>query len=180
MSGLFSNLKSSLNAKLLWSVAAIFIVFNLGFGLVNGFFSSQSMKKQLTEHYTKVAEARAQVLSEPVWVFEYGRANRLLQELVVNKDILEVKMYIDKETFSASQKNMSTGSTQTVVYPITFKDDAVEQNLGNLTMTFSTQEASSVMMQRITESIILSGLLLLIIAFFTSQMTGKPEETSQA
>ncbi len=180
MPGFYANLKTSLNPKLIWSIAALFIVVNLGFGLVNGFFSSHAMKKQLTEHYTRIAEARAQVLVEPVWVFEYERAQKLLQELIVNKDILEAKILVDKETYSASQKVKATGSTKTVVYPITFRDETVEEKLGNLTMTFSTQEATSAMTQRITESIILSLIVILVIAFVTSQMTGRPEKTSHA
>ncbi|MGH1351180.1 MAG: hypothetical protein ACRBBN_10275 [Methyloligellaceae bacterium] len=177
MSELISNLKTSLTPKALWAAATVLIIINLGFGLVNGFLSSQNMKKQMTEQYTRIAEARARILAEPVWIFEYSRARTLLQELIVNSDILEAKINVDKETLSVSQKLKPSGETQTVSYPITFKDEAVEEKLGSLTMTFSTRNASSAMTQRVTESIFLSLILLLAMVFFSSRLKQVQQET---
>ncbi len=169
---------SKLQTRTLWTIAIIIVLVNMGVGATLGLISSHNFKQQLSEKYTKLTKARAKVLVEPIWTFEFDRAQFLLNELITDNNILEARIHIDKEIMTSARSDGNTASAHTITAPIIYQSTYMNEPLGQLAMIVSTDEANSVFTKQITESIIISVLLLLILSLGISRIAGKQLETT--
>lgn len=168
---------SKLQTKTLWTIAAVVVLVNMGVGITLGLISSHKYKQQLSERYTRLTQARAQVLVEPIWTFEFERAQFLLNELIADSNILEAKIHVDKEVITSKRSDVNKASAHIITAPIVYKSNFINEPLGKLAMTVSTDEANSIFTKQITDSIIISVLLLLILSLGISRLTGNQSET---
>lgn len=169
---------SRLQTKTLWSIAIVIVAVNMGIGIALGLISSHNHKQQLSERYTKLTKSRALVLVEPIWTFEFDRAQFLLNEMITDTNILEARISIDKEIITSTRSEGKNASAHIFTAPIVFKTNYMSEPLGQLAMTVSTDEANSVFTKQVTESMIISVLLLLILSVAISKVSSRQLETT--
>ncbi len=165
------DLGTSFQTKFLWAVIPFIIFINVIFGVAFGLTSAHQLKQQLTERYTEVARARAKVLVEPIWVLELDRVQKLLDELVLNSDIIKAEIDASGEQLKSVAKTRSSKSLQKIVVPIIYKDTVQVDNLGTLTITFSTTKVSGILFRKIMESTVISILLSFVMSFYIFWVT---------
>ena len=169
---------SKLQTKTLWTIAIAIVLVNMGVGVALGLISSHNHKQQFSERYSKLTKARAQVLVEPIWTFEFERAQFLLNELIADSNILEAKIRVDKEIITSTRNDGKTASSHIFTAPIVFRSTYMNEPLWQLAMTVSADQANSVFAKQITESLIISVLLLLILSLAISKISSRQLETS--
>ncbi len=165
------NLGTSFQAKFLWAVIPFIIFINVLFGVGYGLMSAHQLKQQLTERYTEVARARAKVLVEPIWVLELDRVQKLLDELVLNGDIIKAEIDASGEQLNAVAKTKTSSSLQKVIVPIIYKDAVQVDELGTLTITFTTDKVAGILLRKIMESMIISIFLSLLMSVYIFHVT---------